>query len=97
MNYLSKEVNQDIIHKAFKCAKDEYDRIFKKQREPKSKKQKEQRQQRLIEQMKTFKKFLVKREQDEFNEKYSKVDNNTITQKHFKKKIKINNKFFNCR
>ena len=78
------KVNQDIIHKAFKCAKDEYDRIFKKQREPKSKKQKEQRQQRLIEQMKTFKKFLVKREQDEFNEKYSKVDNNTITQKHFK-------------
>jgi len=78
------KANQDMVYKAFKYAKDEYDKIFKKQRDGKSQQQKKQRQQRLIEQIKTFKKFLVKREQDEFNEKYSKVDNNTITQRHFK-------------
>ena len=78
------KINQDMIRKAFKFAENEYSRIFKKQREPKSQQQKKQRQQRLIEQMKTFNKFLIKREQDEFNEKFSKVDNNTITQKHFK-------------
>ena len=78
------KIDQDIIRKAFKFAENEYNRLFKKQREPKSQQQKKQRQQRLIEQMKTFNKFLVKREQDEFNEKFSKVDNNTITQKHFK-------------
>jgi len=78
------KIDQDMIRKAFKFAENEYSRIFKKQREPKSQQQKKQRQQRLIEQMKTFNKFLIKREQDEFNEKFSKVDNNTITQKHFK-------------
>ena len=78
------KANQDIIYKAFNCAKDEYNKIYKKQREPKSKKQKEQRQQRLIDQMKTFQKFLNKRQQDEFNEVYSKDNMNVITQKHFK-------------
>ena len=76
--------NRDAIQKAFDFAKKEYNRIFQKQREKKSQEQKKQRQQRLIEQIKTFQKFLVKREQDEFNEKYSRTDNNTITPKHFK-------------
>ena len=78
------KANKDMIYKAFNCAKDEFDKMFKKQREPKSKKQKEQRQQRIIEQIKTFSKFLIKREQDEFNEKYSRADSNVITQRHFK-------------
>ena len=78
------KANQDMIYKAFNCAKDEYDKMFKKQREPKSKKQKEQRRQRIIEQIKTFQKFLVKREQDEFNDKYSRSDSNVISQRHFK-------------
>ena len=34
--------------------------------------------------MKTFQKFLNKRQQDEFNEVYSKENSNVITQKHFK-------------
>ena len=76
--------DKNVIDKAFKYAKDEYNKIFTKQRAPKSKQQKQQRQQRIIEQIKSFQKFLVKREQDEFNEKYSRVDNNTITQKHFR-------------
>ena len=76
------KVDQEAVYKALKCGEDENNKI--KKNEYKTKQQRKQRQQKLIDQIKTFQKFLVKRQQDEFNEKYSKVETNTITQTHFK-------------
>ena len=76
------KVDREAVYKALKCGEDENNKI--KKNEYKTKQQRKQRQQKLIDQIKTFQKFLVKRQQDEFNEKYSKVETNTITQTHFK-------------
>ena len=80
----SGKVAQDVIYKALKCAEDENKKIYSKNNDFNSREKRKQRQQKIIDQIKTFKKFLVKREQDEFNQKYAKVTNNTITQTHFK-------------
>ena len=80
----SGKVNQDMVYKALKCAEEENKKMYSKKGDYGSREKRKQRQQKIIDQIKTFQKFLVKREQDEFNEKYSKADNNTITQTHFK-------------
>jgi antiviral helicase SKI2 len=78
------KVDQDAVYKAMKCAEEENKKIYSKKGDYSTREKRKQRQQKIIDQIKTFQKFLVKREQDEFNEKYSKVENNTITQTHFK-------------
>ena len=80
----SGKVDQDAVYKALKIADEENKKIYNKNKDYGSREKRKQRQQKIIDQIKTFQKFLVKREQDEFNEKYSKVDNKTITQMHFK-------------
>ena len=78
------KVNHDAVYKALKIADEENKKIYSKKNDYSSREKRKQRQQKIIDQIKTFQKFLVKREQDEFNEKYSRADNNTITQTHFK-------------
>ena len=62
---------------------EENEKINKKKNDYQSRQKRKQRQQKIADQIKTFQKFLVKRQQEEFNEKYSKVEN-VITQTHFK-------------
>ena len=78
------KVAQDIVYKALKCAEDENKKIISKNNDYSSREKRKQRQQKIIDQIKTFQKFLVKREQDEFNQIYAKPTNNNITQTHFK-------------
>ena len=78
------KVKQDEIYKALKCAEEENKKSYGKKNDYGTREKRKQRQQKIIDQIKTFQKFLVKREQDEFNDKYSRVENNTITQTHFK-------------
>ena len=78
------KVNHEAVYKALKVAEEENKKIYSKKNDYNSREKRKQRQQKIIDQIKTFQKFLVKREQDEFNEKYSRADNNTITQTHFK-------------
>ena len=78
----SGKVNQEIVFKAIKNAEEENQKFFKKKNDYKSKEQRKQRQQKLINQIKTYQKYLIKKKQDEYNEIYS--NENYITQTHFK-------------
>ena len=78
------KVDQDAVYKAMKCAEEEDKKIYSKKGDYSTREKRKQRQQKIIDQIKTFQKFLVKREQEEFNVKYSRAESNTITQTHFK-------------
>ena len=77
------KVNQEEVYNALKFGEAENEKISKKKNDYQSRQKRKQRQQKIADQIKTFQKFLVKRQQEEFNEKYSKVEN-VITQTHFK-------------
>jgi len=77
------KVDQEAIYKAFHVGEEENAKMNKKKNDYQSRQQRKQRQQKIVDQIKTFQKFLVKRQQEEFNENYSRVEN-VITQTHFK-------------
>jgi antiviral helicase SKI2 len=77
------KVDQDAVYKALHLGEAENEKMYKKKNDYQSRQQRKQRQQKIADQIKSFQKFLVKRQQEEFNEKYSKVEN-VITQTHFK-------------
>ena len=77
------KVDQEALYKALHLGEAENEKMYKKKNDYQSRQQRKQRQQKIADQIKSFQKFLVKRQQEEFNEKYSKVEN-VITQTHFK-------------
>ena len=91
------KVKDDEVHKAIKAAEDNQSKTFANRKKPQNKKERQEREQKLSHQIKQYTKFLMKKEQERFNNDNNNNSNNDnsnsnrlITQTHLKIEETVN-------